>query len=55
MSLEEAFEKFQKNFEEVTLTLIGQINKITDNLNRVVDNIQVIEELRIKSRKTHKT
>jgi hypothetical protein len=53
--LNEYFAKFQKNFEEVTLTLIGQINKITDNLNRVTDNIQVIEELRIKNSENTQT
>jgi hypothetical protein len=49
MTIEEIFEKFQKNFETVTLTLIAQMNKISENMNRVGETIEIVDKIRIQS------
>ena len=48
-SVEQTFEQFQKNFEQVTLTLIASMNKIQEHLGRVVETMELTEKLRIQN------
>ena len=49
MSFEETFAKFQKNFEEVTLTLIAAMSKITENLDRVTGAMDLAAKIEIQN------
>lgn len=49
MSIEDTFAKFQKNFETVTLTLIAEMNKISERLQRVNESMDLTEKIRIQN------
>jgi hypothetical protein len=49
MSFEETFALFQKNFEEVTLTLIAAMSKITENLDRVTGAMDLAAKIEIQN------
>ena len=48
-TVEESFEKFQKNFESVTLTLIAQMNKISELLSRVSEAMDLTDKIKIQN------
>ena len=49
MTIEDHFGKFQQNFEQVTLTLIGNMNKITETLDRISAAMDMTDKIKIQN------
>ena len=47
--IEETFSAFQKNFEKVTLTLIAEMNSISDSMSRISEAMEVADKIRIQN------
>jgi hypothetical protein len=47
--IQKIFEAFQKNFESVTLTLIASMNKISENLSRIGEAMELTDKINIQN------